>query len=242
MTYLPVGSTGSIMHIPQDTGMGDFFSDAINKVGSVIAGGTAAALSLAAPRFTEVSGVAKPNDEATLKLFKALQTQMNRVAKQKKLTVISVDGKIGSGSRTLMNGIIKAAAADVADMSSSEWKKAVSGSYGSGWDTVEGIRDKLSKLASYGAVSVSGIATNALGFLGSLKGYADYLSAPPAVASPKPASPPAVYNPTTQLDMPQPASASMLDAWGRLGTGVQVAAVAGLLGIGAFVVIKRRKK
>ena len=239
MTYLPVKISA-----PQapSAGMGDIFSDAVNAVGSLVAVGTKAAIGLAAPRFTMVSGIAKPNDEATLNLFKALQQQMNRVAAKKKLATIGVDGKIGNDTTTLMGAIVKAANADYQIMGSSEVPKAITGDTGSGWDTVTGIRTKLMELVQLGAGTAQQLATNAIGLHTKVKAYADWLGSAPVVSSPKPAAPPAIYNPTTQLEVAQPASASMLDAWNRLGTATQLAAVAGVLGLGYFAAKKMRKK
>jgi hypothetical protein len=51
---------------------------------------------------TKYPGVCKPSNVGTLAAFKALQTQLNRVAQAKGLTKIGVDGDIGAGTLRIM--------------------------------------------------------------------------------------------------------------------------------------------
>lgn len=227
MSYFPTKKVS----LSAQPAMGDWLSDAVNAVGSLVATGTSAFIGLAAPRFTMVNGVAKPTDNATLELFKALQSQMNRVASKKKIATIAVDGKIGTNTSALMKAVVNAAAADHASLSSSSVSRAVS----------DKIRQVMVDIVASGE-SPKEIAANALGLYGNIKQYADWIGSVPVASSPKPASPPAVYNPTTKLDMPQPAAASMSDAWGRLGTGTQLVAVAAVAGTVGYLLLTTKKK
>lgn len=55
---------------------------------------------------TKAPGTCKPSDFSTLAKFKALQEQMNRVAKMKGFPTIAVDGDLGPGTVSLFNKIL----------------------------------------------------------------------------------------------------------------------------------------
>lgn len=211
--------------------MGDVVGSVVGAIGNLIAGGTASFLKLAAPRFTMVGGVAKPSDAATLALFKALQQQMNRVASKKSLPVFSVDGAIGNDSKALLISVVKAAATDYAGWTSTSVGSALTAS----------IRERVERLAGTSTDTPQTIAAHAIPLYADVKAYADYLGIAPAVASPKPASPPSYVMQGTNAVVPQSTGASLLDGWNRLGTPTQIAAV-GALGIVGFVVLKDSKK
>lgn len=214
---------------PPRAAMHGLVDDAFNAFGNLVAGGTSAFLKLAAPRYAMVGGIAKPTDQATLDLFKELQRQLNRVASKKGIYTIAVDGDIGDGTKALAVKVQAAAAVD-----RNLWASAPS-------DTLKAdIIDKLTTLAAT-KMSVESIAQNAIGIYANVKAYADQLAAPPSVPSPKPASPPAVYNLATGTAVPQAASASLVDGWRNLGTGAQLGII-GALGVAAVFMIPKKKK
>ena len=55
--------------------------------------------------FTESGGVCKPSNSSTLAQYKAMQTQLNRVATVLSLSKIGVDGDIGPGTLRLLSNI-----------------------------------------------------------------------------------------------------------------------------------------
>ena len=208
-------------------GITDIVSSVSNAIGSIVSGSTAAFLSLAAPHYKMVSGVAKATDSATLELFKAVQTQANRIAKIKGLKVYAIDGAIGGDTATLINSVSSAAAADY-----NAWTKLQTA------DQIKFLADLIALPST-----PEGIATNALGYYSLLKQYADRLAAPPAVASPPPAAPPS-YVDVNGANVSQSSAASAMDAWKRLGTGTQLAAVGALAVVGVFALkgSKKRRK
>lgn len=158
---------------------------------------------ITAADFVNRSGNCKPTNFATLAKFKALQTQLNRVAHAKGLPKIAVDGDIGPGTIKLL-------------------ASATGGNAGATCSTIAPIAEALT-------AQVEAIA-NAAG-------------APAKVSSPAPPSPPAIINATTGVITPQPVSASLTDALGRMST-TQMLVIAAALGGGAYLMLgkKRRRK
>ncbi len=102
---------------------------------------------------------------------------------------------------------------------------------------------KLLALVQGGAqMSCSAIAIAAEGLTPQLKSIADQAGVPASVSSPKPAAPlPAVVNATTGVLTPQPATASVLDAFNRLSSTEKLLAVA-VIGGGAYVLLGKKKR
>ena len=189
----------------------------VNNLSGYVSMGDASTLT-----YTMVGGVAKPANETVLKQFKALQTQVNRVLKVKGFPVIGVDGDIGPGTVAAVQKVQTAAKADLtagklADTRAAQGVALIRSS------TPEGIADAI----------VANVAN--------IGGYADQLHAPTSVSSPKPATTPAVYNPVTGLSSPQPAAASAMDAWNRLGSTSQMAVVGALGLVGVLLATSKRK-
>ncbi len=168
--------------------------------------------------FMTVAGVCKPTDGATLEAFKNLQRQANRVADAKGLTKVGVDGAIGAQTLALMTSI-KAVAAG-------------GGSTSFGW---------VNFLANQNVSSCSAVAGGAVSIAAMLSQMADYLGASSSVASPAPASPPQIVNPTTGIATDQGAAASLSDLFKNLSTPMQIAAV-GAVGAAAYFIHKSSKK
>lgn len=195
---------------------------AIGGIGDLLGELIGTAATAIAPHFSTVGTTCKPTDSATLSLFKELQRQLNRVAAIKKIQTIGVDGDIGSGTVALMQAVQAAAKADLKAGS-------LNNTYAAQY------------LATVQSSTCSGIASGATGTTANVKTYADQLGASSNVASPPPASQPAVYNPINGASVPQGAAASAIDAWKRLSTGTQLATL-GILGVTGVVLLKPGKK
>lgn len=197
-----------------------------NTIGGLVSGGTESFLKLAKPNYKVVGGVAKATDATTLDLFKAVQGQLNRVAKIKGIKTIALDGAIGTDTKNLVTAVIQAAAADY-----NAWSKIYTS-------------DQLARIVSLIATPTTTpdeIAASSLSLYSNTKAYADRLSAPPAVASPPPASPPTYIDISSNKEVGQGMAASASDAWQRLGTGTQIATI-GALGVAGFYFWREHKK
>lgn len=90
------------------------------------------------------------------------------------------------------------------------------------------------------SMTCSQIATLAEAYAAQLKAIADQQGVPATVSAPKPASPPSIISPATGAIVPQPASASILDAFQNMGISpTQLMIVGGLAGL---VIYKKMKK
>jgi lysozyme family protein len=179
------------------------------------------AVATAAPQYAIVGGIAKPTTAGTLELFKELQRQVNRVAKAKGFPAIGTDGDIGPGTVAAVQAVQSAAKAELTAGVLADTRAATG-------------------VALIRSSTADGIASNGLN-AGYIKGYADQLGVSSSVASPKPATPPAIYNPATGTSTPQSTTASALDAWRALGSTSQMA-VAGVGGLLAFMLLTRKKR
>lgn len=197
-----------------------------STIGGLVAGGTESFLKLAKPNYKVVGGVAKATDPTTLDLFKAVQGQLNRVAKSKSIKTIAIDGAIGADTKSLVTAVIQAAAADY-----NAWSKIYTSDQLAGMVT----------LIATPSTTPDEIAANALPLYSNTKAYADRLSAPPAVASPPPVTAPTYIDISSNKEVGQSMAAGASDAWKRLGTGTQIATI-GALGIAGFYFWREHKK
>jgi len=144
---------------------------------------------------TRFPGKCYATNTATLEKFKELQRQLNRVAKLRGYSLLSIDGYIGPDTIALFTKVY----------------------------------------ASQQSCSQIALFTEA--YIPQIKAMADQGGAPKVVTAPKPATPPAYIPPTSTSLVPQPASASVMDAFAGFGlSSTQLMIVAGL---GAFIVYKK---
>lgn len=197
----------------QHPGLGDAVSDAI-----------AAGVGLLglAVKYTSVGGVCKPTTQGSLDAFKEMQRQVNRVLSAKKVATIPVDGDIGPVTIAAVQQIQYAAKTDLQ----------------------AGLQppNAATALALVATSTCSGIANAVVTIAANAKTYADQLGASSAVASPAPAKTPAYVNPSTGAIVGQPMTASLADAWSRLGTTTQLAAVGIVGGIGYFMFVAKKPR
>lgn len=156
---------------------------------------------VAASDFVNRNGVCKPTNFATLAKFKALQSQLNRIAEVKGLKKIGVDGDIGAGTLGLL---------------------AASG---------------ISSATDCSAVAVVSEALTA-----QVKVVADAAGAPAKVSSPAPVQTPSIVSPTTGVLTPQPATASVMDTFNRLGPTEMILAAAAIGGVAYFAFGKKKRR
>ena len=171
--------------------------------------------------YTIVGDVAKPANFTVLEQFKELQRQLNRVAKVKGLRAIGIDGDIGPGTIALTQGVQNAAKADLTAGKLADTRAATG-------------------VALIRSSTADGIAGGVPAITEHIKGYASQLGASTSVSSPRPAQPPAIYVPSTGLSVPQPMSASALDALKNLSTVEQLGIVG--VGVGALIVLGKKKR
>lgn len=200
----------------------------LDTITGVIGSATTAALTAVAPKFSTVGGVCKPNDLATLNLFKEVQRQCNRIASKKSFVPkVGVDGEIGAGT---LASIVQIQAAAKADL------KALQ-------DLARNPDPRpATAIALIRSSTCTGVASDAIRVASSLKGYADQLQSLPSAPSPAPSKQPEIYNPVTQTSSPQPTSASLLDAVRNLSTTQQLAAGAALGAVAYFALAHKKKR
>lgn len=168
---------------------------------------------------TKYAGISKPSNVNALAQFKAMQTQLNRVAAATGKTVYAADGDIGTDTVALYKSVM----APIIAWASGEM---------SGSDVV-----KLNA-ASGGNVP---LATYADIVTDAARGYADENQLPAKPPAPKPTKPPVLVSPNG-VETPAPAMATdLLAAWKGTSTPIKIAAVAVLGGIG-YMLIKKPKR
>ncbi len=155
---------------------------------------------VASSDFVNRNGVCKPTNFETLAKFKALQSQLNRVAQVKGLTKIAVDGDIGPGTLRLLSATGVTATGDCT------------------------------------AVAIIAEALTA-----QVQAVANAAGAPEKVSSPAPASTPSIVNVTTGIVTPQPAAASVSDAFGRMSQTQMIIAAAAIGGVAYLTLGKKRR-
>ena len=116
MTYLLDHKFGNSTFGRGGVGMGDAFSDTIDVLwndGTVdqatpddAVTTTVTGTGLTAADFTQVGGVCKPANLPAITAVKAMQLQMNRLAKVKGFGTISADGSVGPATLALMAKIL----------------------------------------------------------------------------------------------------------------------------------------
>lgn len=167
---------------------------------------------------TKYAGISKPSNVNALAQFKAMQTQLNRVASVTGNSPIAADGDIGGGTVTLYKAVLPHLVTYAAvEMTGSDTVKLNSAAAGN------------VPLATY-----ADIVTDAA------RGFADANKAPSTPPAPKPAKPPVLVSPAG-IETPAPAAAAdLLAAWKGTSTTMKIAAVAVLGGIG-FMLLKKPK-
>ena len=175
---------------------------------------------------TKYPGVCKPSTTATLAIFKALQQQLNRVASVKNLPKVAVDGDIGPGTLNLASYVKAVAAADATG----------SGDLASIANDVVTIIDTSSCTA---------LASRADDVAANVQMYATALGVPTSVPAPVNTSPTVLVSSSGQETQVagslQNAAASAADSFGALD-GTTKFAVAGALGVAAYIVLGGKKR
>lgn len=161
---------------------------------------------------TKYPGVCKPSNTATLAVFKAMQTQLNRCASVSGMSTIAIDGDVGPGTISLF-GKLKAALMSIAP-------------------TVQfsaGVR-----LAAVDATSCSSIAAAADTIRDVAEAYANSKGAAVKPPAPTPTKPPVLVDSKTGIEKPAPAGANLLASFESLPTVYKVVGAGILAGIGFF--------
>lgn len=167
---------------------------------------------------TKYPGISKPSNVNALAQFKAMQTQLSRVATVTGNSPIASDGDIGPGTVTLY----KAVAPQL-----------------EGWATANMDVSDMAKLVLAVAGNIP-LATYADVVTEAARGYADSKGAAGTPPAPKPTKPPVLVSPDG-IETPAPAmTADLLAAWKGTSTPMKVAAVAVLGGIG-YMLLKKPK-
>lgn len=175
---------------------------------------------------TKYPGVCKPSTTATLAAFKALQQQLNRVASVKNLPKVAIDGDIGPGTLNLAAYVKAVAAADATG----------------GNDLASVANDVVSIIDTS---SCTALASAADDVAANVQMYATALGARSSTPAPVNTSPTVLVSSTgqeTQISgSVQNAAASVADSFGALD-GTTKLAVAGALGVAAYIVLGGKKK